>query len=382
MFVFQWNGKRREKGLGPADVVTLAEAREKRDEARRSILNGINPLDAPKVVKDAPTFGEVATDLIRDLELGWKSEVHRAQWRSTLETYCAAIWERPVDKVGTDEVVSVLKPIWREKPETASRVRGRIERVLDAAKVRGFRTGDNCARWKGHLSLILPPNTRGVKLQHHAAMPYDQVPEFAAGLGKRMSTAARALEFLIHTAARTTEVLHSVWREIDWDAKTWTIPAERMKMKREHVVPLTEPALVVLRSMAIAGTKPDAFIFPGRGDKPLSNMSMSMAMRRWEVSEYTVHGFRSAFRDWVGEKTAFPGELAEMALAHLVGSAVERAYRRGSALEKRRELMKAWSAYLQTGGAKVEVAPSDHQPRATPKKSKTLPGQVALFDPV
>lgn len=346
MFVFQWNGKRREKGLGPFDVVTLAEARDKRDEARRLLLNGINPLDAPKLAEAVPTFGEVATDLIRDLELGWKSPVHRQQWKSTLETYCTLIWNRPVDKVGTNDVVDVLKPIWSEKPETASRVRGRVERVLDAAKVRGFRTGDNPARWRGHLSLILPANTRGVKLQHHAAMPYNQVPDFAAGLGKRMSTAARALEFLIHTAARTGEVLRAKWSEVDMDAAVWTVPAERMKMKREHTVPLTEPALVVLRSMAIAGTKPDAFIFPGRGDQPLSNMSMAMAMRRWEAHDYTVHGFRSSFRDWVSEETTFPGELAEMALAHLVGSAVERAYRRGSALEKRREMMASWSAYL------------------------------------
>jgi integrase len=165
------------------------------------------------------------------------------------------------------------------------------------------------------------------------------------------------------------------------EAKTWTVPAERMKMKREHVVPLTDAALVVLRSMAIAGTKPDAYVFPGRGDNPLSNMSMSMAMRRWEVSEYTVHGFRSAFRDWVGEKTAFPSELAEMALAHLVGSAVERAYRRGSALEKRREMMEAWSRFLQTGGTKVAIAPVKPDALATPKKSRTHPGQVALFDP-
>lgn len=345
-FVFQWNGKRREKGLGPFDVVPLADAREKRDQARRAILNGFNPLDIEEQAKDVPTFGEVATDLIRDLELGWKNPKHRQQWRNTLETYCVPIWARPVDKVGTNDVVDVLKPIWREKPETAARVRGRIERVLDAAKVRGFRTGDNIARWKGHLSLILPANTRGAALQHHAAMPYEQVPDFTAGLGKRMSTAARALEFLIHTAARTGEVIGARWAEVDMEAKTWTVPAVRMKMKREHIVPLTEPALRVLRSMAIAGTKAEAFIFPGRTGEPLSNMSMAMLMRRMEVSDFTVHGFRSAFRDYAGDKTNFPREVAEAALAHIVGSAVERAYRRGSALEKRRELMESWSTFV------------------------------------
>lgn len=345
-FVFQWNGKRREKGLGPFDVISLADAREKRDEARRAVLNGVNPLDIQAQAKDVPAFGEVATDLIRDLELGWKNPKHRQQWKNTLETYCVPIWARPVDKVGTNDIVDVLKPIWREKPETAARVRGRVERVLDAAKVRGFRAGDNPARWRGHLSLILPANTRGVALQHHAAMPYAQVPDFAAGLGKRMSTAARALEFLIHTAARTGEVIGATWAEVDMEAKTWTVPAERMKMKREHIVPLTEPALRVLRSMAIAGTKPDTFVFPGRTGEPLSNMSMAMLMRRMEVSDFTVHGFRSSFRDWAGDKTNFPREVAEAALAHIVGNAVEQAYRRGSALEKRRELMEAWSAFL------------------------------------
>jgi integrase len=351
-FVFQWNEKRREKGLGPFDVISLADAREKRDEARRTLLNGLNPLDVQKQLESAPTFGEVASDLIRDLELGWKNPKHRQQWRNTLETYCVLIWGRPVDKVGTNDIVDVLKPIWREKPETAARVRGRIERVLDAAKVRGFRAGDNPARWRGHLSLILPANTRGAALQHHAAMPYGQVPDFTAGLGKRMSTAARALEFLIHTAARTGEVIGATWAEVDLEAKTWTVPADRMKMKRQHIVPLTEPAFVVLRAMAIAGTKPEAFIFPGRTGEPQSNMSMAMLMRRLEANDYTVHGFRSSFRDWAGDKTNFPREVAEAALAHSVGDAVERAYRRGSALEKRRELMEAWSAFVAHGATK------------------------------
>ncbi len=343
--IFQWQGKRREAGLGPLHIVSLQDARDKRDQLRRLVRDGIDPLAEKTAPKSVPTFGAVATALVDTLEAGWVNPKHRQQWRNTLETYCEPFWNRPVDEVGTADIVDVLKPIWIEKRETATRLRSRIERVLDAAKVNGHLTGDNPARWRGHLQAILPINTR-TKTNHHAALPYDQVPDFVKGLGPRLSTAARALEFLIYTAARTGEVLGAVWGEVDMAAKTWTVPASRMKMKREHVVPLTEPALVVFRAMAIAGTKPDAPIFPTPKGKPLSNMAMPMLLRRMECDGGTVHGFRSAFRDWAGDKTAFPREVAEAALAHIVGSAVEQAYRRGSALEKRRELMEAWSEFV------------------------------------
>lgn len=350
LFIYQWRGKRREKGLGPLHVVSLDDARAKRDAARKLLADGKDPLE-PQRPEVSETFGEVATSLIADLEVGWRNPKHRQQWRNTLETYCAPIWERAVDTIETADLVDILRPIWSEKPETASRLRARIERVLDAAKVRGFRTGENPARWRGHLQLILPGRTRGTGVRHHPAMPSDQVPDFVKGLKVRVSTAARALEFLIHTAARTNEVLGMHWREVDFEAGLWTVPAERMKMKREHVIPLTEPALIVLRAMAVFGSDADAPVFPSRNGKPLSNMSMEMLLRRMGCDDYTVHGFRSSFRDWAGDHTKFPREIAEAALAHLIGNAVERAYRRGTALAKRRELMEAWSAFVS--GAKA-----------------------------
>jgi integrase len=345
VFVFQWNGKRREKGLGSFQLVSLDEARERRDAARKLLAAGKDPLEADKP-QATSTFGEVASALIADLEVGWRNLKHRAQWKSTLSTYCAPIWARDVAAVETADLVNILRTIWTEKPETASRLRARIERVLDAAKVRGLREGDNPARWRGHLQHILPGSTRGRGVRHHPAMPYAQVPDFVAGLKTRVSTAARALEFVIHTASRTNEVLGMRWREVDLEAREWTVPADRMKMGREHVVPLTEAALTVVRSMAVHGTKPDAPVFPSRSGKPLSGMSMEMLLRRMGADDATVHGFRSSFRDWCGEETDYPREVAEAALAHVVGNSVERAYRRGTALAKRRELMDAWSAFV------------------------------------
>ena len=261
----------------------------------------------------------------------------------TLTEYCVAIQSRKVSTIGTDDVLKVLNPIWTKKAETASRLRGRIERVLDFAKARGWRTGENPALWRGHLKNVLPVRqklTRG----HHAAMPYNQVPAFLEDLRGHQAMAARALEFLILTAARSGEVYEAKWVEIDLEAAVWTVPANRMKAGREHRVPLTDAALAILKPLNEA--KQSDYIFPGyKSGRPLSIMAMTMLMRRMKLGHLTVHGFRSAFRDWAGDATAFPRELAEAALAHVVGDMTERAYRRSDALEKRRELMNAWDNF-------------------------------------
>jgi integrase len=264
----------------------------------------------------------------------------------TLTVYAAPLRSKPVDKVETSDVLAVLKPIWLEKPETASRLRGRIERVLNAAKAKGYRTGENPAAWRGHLENLLPRQSK-LSRGHHAALPYADVPDFVAKLREREAVAALALEFAILTATRSGEVLNARWDEIDLEAKTWTIPAERMKAAREHRVPLSDPALSIL--VKLSASRVSEFVFPGqRPNQPLSVMAMEMVLRRMGVADaVTVHGFRSSFRDWAGNETSFPRELAEHALAHVIGDKAEQAYRRGDALEKRRALMAAWSAHCE-----------------------------------
>jgi integrase len=266
----------------------------------------------------------------------------------TLKTYAAPLRNLAVAEVDTAGVLNVLRPIWQSKPETASRLRGRIERVLDAARARGLRAGENPARWRGHLDHLLPKRqklTRG----HHAALPYVSVPAFMSELRERKAVAALALEFLILTAARSGEVLGARWEEIDFAANVWTVPAGRMKAGREHRVPLPARAVELLETVKLLTTSDDIAslpIFPTQaGSKPLSAMALAMLLRRMKVA-CTVHGFRSSFRDWAGEATSFPRELAEAALAHTVGDATERAYRRGDALERRRKVMEAWAAYV------------------------------------
>jgi integrase len=274
----------------------------------------------------------------------WRNEVHRGQWAMTLTRYTEEIRSMPVNMIDTAEVLRVLKPIWQKRPETASRLRGRIERVLDAAQARGFRKRENPARWRGHLDTLLPPRqklTRG----HHAAMPYHQLPVFIARLLDRDGVAARALEFVILTAARSGEVLGLRWSEIDGESKVWTVPAARIKAGREHRVPLSPRALAIIEAMR--AVRVSEFVFPGHiPGRPLGEMALHMVLKRMEVP-YTVHGFRSSFRDWCGEVTSFPREVAEAALAHVVGDETERAYRRGDALEKRRKLMEAWATYCE-----------------------------------
>lgn len=290
----------------------------------------------------------MATELIDGIEAGWRNSKHRQQWRNTLATYAASIWAKDVSAVDANDLVTILRPIWHTKPETASRVRGRIERVLDAAKVRGLRSGDNPASWRGNLSLLLPAREGKGESRHHAAMPFGDVPALMAKLKPRPATAARALEFTILTAARTSETLMATWSEIDLTTGLWTIAAGRMKAGKTHRVPLSDNALTILTNLAEeCDTLPDSYVFPGaKSGLPLSNMSMAMLLRRMDIAYITVHGFRSSFRDWAGEETPFPREVAEAALAHTIGSEVERAYRRGDALEKRRQMMTAWADYV------------------------------------
>jgi integrase len=340
VFMFKLDGnKRREMGLGSLATVSLADAREKARGLRSTISDGIDPLQ-PRG-SGTELFSVVATDLIKALQPGWRSDKHGAQWTSTLKTHAASLWTKPVDTITTQDVLEVLSPIWSSVPETASRVRGRIERVLDAAKVRGLRSGDNPARWKGHLEVLLPKRAIGSR-SHHAAMPYAALPAFVADLRTRPALSARALEFLILTAARTSEVIKADWGEFNLKERLWIVPAERMKAKVEHRVPLVQRAVDILEHVRFMG-----------GDMPfkMSNMGMDMLLRRMGQDDYTVHGFRSSFRDWVGEETDFPREVAEAALAHQVGNEVERAYRRGDALDKRRKLMEAWAEYLTPPGA-------------------------------
>lgn len=349
------NGKRREMGLGREGVGgrSIAKARKDAQQARDDIADGLDPIEArdarlrENLAKPPPTFGEVADDFLKAQESQWRNAKHIAQWKMTLKNYCAPIRATRVDLVDTEAVLSVLKPVWEAKPETASRLRGRIERILDAAKALDHRSGENPARWRGHLDHLLakrPKLSRG----HHAATSFDALPDFIADLQSRDAIAARALEFLILTAARSGEVMGARWSEIDLEAKVWTVPESRMKAGREHRVPLSVRAVEILTeikpSMAV-GEDPVVFRGGARGGG-LSSMAMAMLLRRMKVKT-TVHGFRSSFRDWAGEVSTFPREVAEAALAHTVGDQTERAYRRGDALEKRRLMMDAWATWCE-----------------------------------
>jgi integrase len=342
---FTWRGRAKEMGLGSATSVPLADAREKAASARRKIAQGLNPIEERKRDGGIPTFGEMADDVRETLSAGFRNAKHKAQWKSTLETYAAPLRAKPVDTITTDDVLAVLKPIWTAKAETASRVRGRIEKVLDAAKAKGFREGENPARWRGHLDHLLPRPSKLAR-GHHAAMPYDNVAAFIAELRKREATSALALELCILTAARSGEILGMRWPEIDLEKKIWTVPADRMKAGREHRVPLSSRAVAILR--LLEKLKAGDFVFAGQArHKSLSNMAMEMVLRRMKVEDATVHGFRSSFRDWAGNVSNFPREITETALAHVIGDKAEQAYRRSDALEKRRKLMDAWAAYCE-----------------------------------
>ncbi|MFC4625526.1 tyrosine-type recombinase/integrase [Daeguia caeni] len=377
VFVYVRNGRRREMGFGPVASVSLAEARRKAEEARRQLADGIDPLDAKREVereKRTPTFGEWADEFIASMEPSWRNPKHRDQWKMTLSRvrdddgklvrsgYCLPIINKRVDEVTTEDVLTILKPIWSTKNETASRVRSRIEAVLDAAKAAGHRDGPNPALWRGHLALLLPPRKK-LHRGHHPAMDYRDVPAFVAKLREAKGVGAMALEFLILTAARSGKVRGATWAEINIAEKLWTVPADRMKANRVHRVPLTGRALAILEQAALlrrpaAGDDSEALLFPSaRVGRPLSDMTLTAAMRRLGAGDYTAHGFRSSFRDWAGDCTAFPREVAEAALAHRSGDKVEQAYRRSDALEKRKKLMEAWDEYLArpAGGNVVPI---------------------------
>ena len=337
-------GRRRDIGLGSAGLVSLAEAREKALAFRKLARDGGDPLaERARARQKVPTFAEAARRVHVDHKASWKNAKHAAQWLSTLETYAVpTLGDRAVDQVQTSDVLRVLSPIWLTRPETARRVRQRIGTVLAWAKAAGFRTGDNPVEG---VAKGLPK--QGDRDEHHAAMPYSDVPAFVARLrGSDMGESARlAFEFLILTAARTGEVLEAQWTEIAEEGRLWVVPAARMKAGREHRVPLAHRCTDILaRAKQLAGRS--HYIFPGRSEeRPMSNMVFLMALRRMNLP-YTTHGFRSAFRDWTAETTAVPREVAEMALAHTIESRVEAAYRRSDLLEKRRMLMNLWDSYV------------------------------------
>lgn len=347
LYIYTLNGKRHEIGLGSLYDFDLAKARAKATELRSMLLEGRDPAEERKrkvvAAKPKPAFGPFAMQLIDGIETGFRNEKHRAQWRSSINTYAASILDRPIDTIAVDDMLRILKPIWLAKHETATRVRQRIERILDAATVQGWRSGDNPARLKGNLDLLLPRRPKGED-SHHAALPFDELPDFIIKLNKQAGIAADALKFLILTAARTDEVLGMTWQEVDWEQNIWSVPPGRMKAGRQHDVPLSDTAMAILRSIKPKVAEPDAFVFTSKGGRPLSNMAMAQLLKRMDI-KVTVHGFRSTFRDWAGETTGFAREDIEMALAHTIANKTERAYRRGNALAKRREVMAAWAAF-------------------------------------
>ncbi len=361
IFRYVRNGRMREMGLGPAAgraPVTLTDARKRARALYDAVRDGRDPLAERKAARaaltaeaaKAITFGECAKAYISAHSAAWKNAKHLQQWENTLASYAEAIiGSLAVQAVDTGLVLKVLEPIWKEKPETAGRLRGRLEVVLDWARVRGYREGENPARWKGHLDTLLPAHAKVRTVKHHAALPYADIAAFMTDLRGQNGTAARLLEFTILAAARTGEALGARWSEIDAAEKIWVIPAERMKARREHRVPLTVRAVAILNEMKPLRQKEGDFVFPGAQEgNPLSNMAMLAVLRRMKRDDVTTHGFRSAFRDWAAERTNYPSEVADMALAHTVGDKVEAAYRRGDLFEKRRRLASAWATFCDS----------------------------------
>lgn len=348
------NGRRQEIGLGAYPDVGLEEARDKCRDIRKQIASGADPLAEKRRAKQGNmaaaakrmTFTECMGAYLEAHEDGWKNPKHRQQWRNTLVSYAVPVFgSLPVADVELAHVMRCLEPIWREKTETATRLRGRIEQILDWATVRGYRHGENPARWKGHLDKLLPAKSKIAEVVHHPALSYKEIHEFMLALRAMEGIAARALEFAILCASRSNEVRGATWAEIDLNARLWIVPADRMKMKREHRVPLSERAIELLKSLPrIVGTD---LVFPGTKGT-MSDMTLTAVLRRMGRDDLTQHGFRSSFKDWAAETTGHPIEVASMALAHGVGDKVEAAYRRGDLFEKRRRIMEDWARYCDT----------------------------------
>lgn len=352
LFRYNRHYKLRSLGLGPCHTVTLQEARKRANQARIMLLDGIDPIDAKHASQahekaaraKVMTFKQCAEAFIEANKAGWKNPKHIEQWHSTLDAYVyPQFGDQPVAAVDNAMVLKVLQPIWSTKPETASRVRGRIENVLAWATAGRFREGENPARWKGNLDMMLPRHSKVKTVVHHAALPYAQMGDFITALQAQGGVGALALEFTILTAARTNEVIGARWDEIDLAEKIWIVPPSRMKAKKEHRVPLSARAIKILKELQKLGGE---YVFPGlKPDKPLSNMAMLRLLQRMNRTDLTVHGFRSTFRDWAAETTNYPHEVAEMALAHTVSDETERAYRRGDLFQKRVAIMRDWGKF-------------------------------------
>ena len=359
------NGKAREMGIGPYPAVSFAQAKVAARQAAELLFAGIDPLEhrqQAKVESDrVPTFTRCAALYIRAHRHGWKNPKHARQWVSTIKTYARpVIGAKKVDSIATEHVLEILSPIWTSKTETAKRVQGRIENILDYAAAHKWRDPLNPARWRGHLDKLLPKPAKVKTARHHPAMPYADVPGFMAELAQQESISALALRFLILTATRTNEVLNARWSEVDLDNAVWIIPAERMKAKQEHRVPLSDTALAVLNALPKMAGNPYVFIGTHR-QRPLSNMALLQLMRGLgygvdgKRGNYVPHGFRSSFRDWTGEVSSFPRDVAEMALAHVIENKAEAAYRRGDLFNKRRLMMQAWCDFATKTEASVTL---------------------------
>jgi len=375
IFRYRVAGRERQMGLGPLEFVSLADARAKARSARLQRYNGEDPLGdriarRPKAASAEPpgvTFKDAMVAYIDGNKAAWRSDKHIQQWSSTLDTYAVPHFgQKQLADIGTADVLNALKPIWLTKSETASRVRGRIEAVLSWGAVQGYRSGDNPARWKGHLEMILPAKSKVAKVKHHAALDYKELPAFMTAMRSESGVGVLALRFVILTAARTGEVIGADWSEIDFENKVWTVPASRMKAGREHRVPLSGPAIEILerqreawfeiearrhrKTLKPGEVGPIGPVFWGQlAGKGLSNMALLAVLRRMGRDDLTSHGFRSSFRDWAAEETEFPGEVVEMALAHTIGNKVEAAYRRGDLFEKRKTLMNQWARMASDG---------------------------------